>query len=108
VRAFGVLDQSEHEVSFVEFERSNLLAVIASQLLLVERCSGQGQFSGLLEEVDTIFVGFFGLLFNVLDHSWRIELHMSGQHSCCSVDQKEGCEADKAIRTCVHAPEHRG
>jgi hypothetical protein len=38
--AFGVLDQPEHKVSFMEFERSNLLVVITSQLLLVEHCSG--------------------------------------------------------------------
>jgi hypothetical protein len=69
VHAFGVLDQPEHEVSFMEFERTNLTAVIASQLLLVERCSGQSQFSCLLEEVDVVFAGFFGLLMRVLDHS---------------------------------------
>jgi hypothetical protein len=42
VHAFGVLDQPEYEVSFAEFKKTNLLAVIASQLLLVERCFGQG------------------------------------------------------------------
>jgi hypothetical protein len=70
VHAFGILDQPEHKVSFVEFEGTNLPAVIAPQLLLVESCSGQGQFSSLLEEVDAIFASFFGLLFSVLDHSW--------------------------------------
>jgi hypothetical protein len=42
VHTFGVLDQQEYKVSFVEFERMNFPAVIASQLLLVERISGQG------------------------------------------------------------------
>jgi hypothetical protein len=36
VHPFGVLDQPEYEVSLAEFKRTNLLAVIASQLLLVE------------------------------------------------------------------------
>jgi hypothetical protein len=42
VHAFGVLDQPEYEISFMEFERMNLPVVIASQLFLVKRCSGQG------------------------------------------------------------------
>jgi hypothetical protein len=106
VHAFSVLDQLEHEVSFAEFERMNLLAVITPQLLLVERYSGQGQFLCLLEEVDAIFVGFFGLPFNVLTHSWRVEFDVSGQHSFCSVVQKEGCEADRAIWSAAQAPEY--
>jgi hypothetical protein len=74
VHAFGVLDLSEHKISFTECERMNLPAMIASQLLLVERCSGQGQLSGLLEEVVVVFAGFFGLLLRVLDHSWRVKI----------------------------------
>jgi hypothetical protein len=66
----------------------------ASQLLLVERCSGQGLLSRLLEEVNTIFASFFPLLLHVLDHSWRVEFDVD---SLCSVDQEEGCEADKTI-----------
>jgi hypothetical protein len=82
--------------------------VISSQLLLVEGCSGQGQFSGLLEEVDAVFVGFFGLLFSVMDHSWRIKLDVSGKHSFFSIDQKEGGEADIAIRSCAQAQSTEG
>jgi hypothetical protein len=63
VHAFGVLDQPEHEVSFAKFMRKDLPAVIVSQLLLVERRSGQGQLTRLLEKVHAVFVGFFGLLF---------------------------------------------
>jgi hypothetical protein len=37
VYALGVLDQPEYEISFVKSERMSLLAVIALQLLLVER-----------------------------------------------------------------------
>jgi hypothetical protein len=37
VHAFGVLDQPEYEIFFGKRERMDLLAVIASQLLLVER-----------------------------------------------------------------------
>jgi hypothetical protein len=37
MHAFGVLDQPEYEISFAERERTDLPAVIASQLLLVER-----------------------------------------------------------------------
>jgi hypothetical protein len=37
VHAFGVLDQPEYKISFAERERTNLPAVISSQLLLVER-----------------------------------------------------------------------
>jgi hypothetical protein len=36
VHAFGVLDQPKYEISFTEHERTDLLAVIASLLLLVE------------------------------------------------------------------------
>jgi hypothetical protein len=91
------LDQPEHEVSFTECERMNLPAVIGLQLLLVERCSRQGQFSRLLEKVDAIFAGFFGLLLCVLDHSWHVEFDVGGQHSLCSIDQEEGCEVDRTI-----------
>jgi hypothetical protein len=37
VHAFGVLDQLEYEISFVECERTDLPAVVSLQLLLVER-----------------------------------------------------------------------
>jgi hypothetical protein len=42
--------------------------MITSELLLVEHSSGQGQLSGLLGEIDVVFVGFFSLLFGILDH----------------------------------------
>jgi hypothetical protein len=37
VHALGVLDQMEYEVSFAKRERTDFLAVVSSQLLLVER-----------------------------------------------------------------------
>jgi hypothetical protein len=37
VHAFGVLDQPEYEISFVKREWANFLAVVSSQLLLIER-----------------------------------------------------------------------
>jgi hypothetical protein len=37
VHAFGVLDQPEYEISFTEHERTDLPAMVSSQLLLVER-----------------------------------------------------------------------
>jgi hypothetical protein len=37
VHAFGVLDQPKYEISFMESERIDLLAVVLSQQLLVER-----------------------------------------------------------------------
>jgi hypothetical protein len=37
VHAFGVLDQPEYEISFTKRERTDLPAVVSSQLLLVER-----------------------------------------------------------------------
>jgi hypothetical protein len=37
VHAFGVLDQPEYEISFAESKRMDLLAVVLSLLLLVER-----------------------------------------------------------------------
>jgi hypothetical protein len=36
VHAFSVLDQPEYEISFAEHERTNLLAVVSPQLLLIE------------------------------------------------------------------------
>jgi hypothetical protein len=80
--------------------------VIASQLLLVERFFGKSQFSRILEEVDAVFVDFFGLLLCLLDHSWHVEFDVSGQHSLCSVDQEEGCEADRAILSGAQALEY--
>jgi hypothetical protein len=35
VHDFGVLDQPEYEISFTECERTNLLAMVSSQQLLV-------------------------------------------------------------------------
>jgi hypothetical protein len=37
MHAFGVLDQSEYEISFAKCEWTDLLAVVSSQLLLIER-----------------------------------------------------------------------
>jgi hypothetical protein len=37
VHAFGVLDQPEYEISFAKRERTDLPAVVSSQLLLIER-----------------------------------------------------------------------
>jgi hypothetical protein len=108
LHAFGVLDQPEHEVSFAEFERTDLPAVIASQQLLVERGSRQSQLMRLLEKVDAVFASFFGLLFSILDHPWYVKFDVGGQHSFCSIDQKEGSEADKTIWSCAQAPEYRG
>jgi hypothetical protein len=78
VHAFGVFDQPEYEISFAEHESKDLSAVIASQLLLVEHCSGQGLLSCLLEEVDAIFASLFILLLCVLNHSWRVEFDVGG------------------------------
>jgi hypothetical protein len=36
VHAFGVLDQPEYDISFMERERMDLSVVVSSQLLLVE------------------------------------------------------------------------
>jgi hypothetical protein len=36
VHAFGVLDQPEYEISFTKCKRTDLSAVISSQLLLIE------------------------------------------------------------------------
>jgi hypothetical protein len=36
MHAFGVLDQPEYEVSFAKREQMNFLAVVSSQLLLIE------------------------------------------------------------------------
>jgi hypothetical protein len=51
-------------------------------------------------------VGFFSLLLHVLDHSWHVKFDVGGQHSLCSVDQEEGCEADRTIRSGAQALEH--
>jgi hypothetical protein len=37
MHALGVLDQPEYEISFAECERTDLPAMVSSQLLLVER-----------------------------------------------------------------------
>jgi hypothetical protein len=37
VHAFGVLDQPEYEIFFVKHERTDFLAMVSSQLLLIER-----------------------------------------------------------------------
>jgi hypothetical protein len=37
VHAFSALDKSEYEISFAKRERANFLAMVSSQLLLVER-----------------------------------------------------------------------
>jgi hypothetical protein len=37
VHAFGVLDQPKYEISFAKCEQANFLAVVSSQLLLIER-----------------------------------------------------------------------
>jgi hypothetical protein len=37
VHAFSVLDQPEYEISFVKREWTDFLAVVSSQLLLIER-----------------------------------------------------------------------
>jgi hypothetical protein len=37
VYAFGVLDQPEYEISFAKREWTDLLAMVSSQLLLIER-----------------------------------------------------------------------
>jgi hypothetical protein len=37
VHAFSVFDQPEYEISFAECERTDLPAVVSSQLLLIER-----------------------------------------------------------------------
>jgi hypothetical protein len=37
VHAFSVLDQPEYEISFVKREWMDILAVVSSQLLLIER-----------------------------------------------------------------------
>jgi hypothetical protein len=37
VHAFSVLDQPEYEISFAKRERTDLLAVVSSQQLLIER-----------------------------------------------------------------------
>jgi hypothetical protein len=106
VHAFGVLDQPEYEISFVERERTDLPTVIASQLLLIERCSGQGLLSCLLEEVDVVFTSLFRFLLRVLDRSWHIEFDVGGQHSLCPEDQEEGSEADRTVWSGAQAPEH--
>jgi hypothetical protein len=106
VHAFGVLDQPEYKISFMERERMDLPAIIVSQLLLVERCSGQGLLSHVLEEVDTVFTGFFRLLLCVLDHSWRVEFIVGGQHNLCPVDQEEGSKADIMVWSSAQALEH--
>jgi hypothetical protein len=106
MHAFGVLDQPEREVPFTEFEGAYLPAMIASQLLLVERCSGQGQLLRLFEEVDVVSAGFFSLLLNVPDYPWRVEFDVDGQHSFCPVNQEERREADIAIWGCVQALEY--
>jgi hypothetical protein len=36
VHAFGVLDQPEYEISFTKHERMDLMAMVSSQLLLLE------------------------------------------------------------------------
>jgi hypothetical protein len=37
VHAFGVLDQPEYEISFTKRKWTDLLVVVSSQLLLIER-----------------------------------------------------------------------
>jgi hypothetical protein len=100
------LDQPEYEISFAKRERMDLPAVVSLQLLLIERSSGQGLLSCLLEEVDAIFTSFFRLLLRVLDHSGCIEFDVGGQHCLCSVDQEERSEVDRAIRSGAQALEH--
>jgi hypothetical protein len=78
MHAFGVLDRPKYEISFAEREQMDLLAVVSSQLLLVEHRSGQSLLSCLLKEVDAVFVSFFRLHFRVLDHSGRIKFDVGG------------------------------
>jgi hypothetical protein len=37
VHAFGVLDQPEYEISFAKCDQAIFLAVVSSQLLLIDR-----------------------------------------------------------------------
>jgi hypothetical protein len=106
VHTFGVLDQPEYEISFVKHEWMNLLAMVSSQLLLIECGSGQGLLSCLLEEVNTIFTDFFCLLLRVLDHSGRIKFNVGGQHCLCPIDQEERGEADRAVGSGAQALEY--
>jgi hypothetical protein len=90
----------------VKFERTDLPAMRASQLLLVEHSYGQRQLTGLLEKVNVVFAGFFGLLFSILDHPLCIEFDVGGQHNFCSIEQEEGCEASITIWSYAQAPEY--
>jgi hypothetical protein len=75
---------------------------IASQLLLIEHSSGQGQLSRLLKEVNAIF----GASLACSSVYWTT-LGASNSMSVGSpVNQEEGCEADRTIWGCAQALEY--
>jgi hypothetical protein len=57
------LHQPEYEFSFPKYPRVHLPVVIASEVLLIHRRSGQCQLSCLFEKIDIIFSGLFDLIF---------------------------------------------
>src|SRR5664279_4835264 len=107
MHAGGALHKPKHQISFTEYARIYLPAMIASEILLVYCRPGQCQFSGFFEQIDIILPSFFYLGFSVQRDSRRVMLNVGRQDRFCPIDKEEWRVAGRAIRCRPETPQHR-
>ena len=75
------------------------------ELLLVDRRSGQGHIARFVEQVHTIFSGFFRVLLRVQGHSWRVVLDIGWQDDFGPVDEEERGVAGGPVGSFTKTPD---
>ena len=98
------LDQPEHKVSLLEGSWLHLAVVVSAQTLLVDGGPAECQQPTLLQQVDTVFSCLLGVRLGVHGDSRGVELYVRRDDGFSTVDEEEGREAGRLVRSRAQAP----
>src|SRR3954469_5187687 len=108
VHALLVLDESQHQVAFLEGASFHPPAVIAAESLLVDGGACSSEVTCLIELIDSILAGEFIHSLRVVDDPWRVVLEVGGHDCLGAVHHEEGGEPCRPIDRGADAPDDGG
>ena len=100
----SILDEPEHQVTFLKGPGFNPAAMITMQILLLYRRTSRRQVTLLIQEVEIILTFFFVISFDVSRHMGRIVTDVTGKNRLRSVNHEEWCITRGSVGGSIDTP----
>ena len=99
-----ILDEPEHQVTFLKGSGLNPAAVITAQVLLVNRRAGCCQVTLLIQQVKCLPTCLLIVSFYVSRHSGRVMMDVARKTRLCSINHEERGVTRRSVGDSIDAP----